>query len=113
MGRETTMKLIYTAVFTAIAIAMTGCNSSTPGWEEKNQALIKRHNLTARELSTLPQINHQSNLEPAKVSSVDKLISTELYPNVNAKMFWGTGAMGTILELGPGAKIPEEMLTAD
>jgi gluconolactonase len=114
MNRKITMKIIYTVVFATMAIAITQCNSSSaPEWQEKNQELIKQHNLNERELSSLPQTKHKSNLEPAKVTSLDKLISTELYPGVDAKIFWGTGTMGAILQLAPHAKIPEEELPAD
>jgi gluconolactonase len=108
------VKIICIAVLATMAIAMTQCNSpSAHEWQEKNQELIKQHNLTERELSSLPQTQHKSNLEPAKVTSLDTLINTRLHPDVDAKIFWGTGTMGAILQLGPNAKIPEEVLPAD
>ena len=108
------LKFIYAVVGFAIMVTMIGCNSSSaPEWKAKNEELIKQHNLTVREISTLPEVKHESNLEPAKVTSLDKSATTELYPDVNAKMFWGTGTMGAILEVAPNANIPEEVLPTD
>jgi len=97
---------------------LTHCTSTSntgpePEWAKKNKELIKEHNLTVRELSGLPKNSIESNIEAAKVKSVESLDSIQLYPGVNAKIFWGTGTMVAVLQLAPNAKIPEETLTAD
>jgi gluconolactonase len=99
-------------VLTAILILIR-CAPSLPEWEKKNTELIKKYNLTERQLSGLPKTSIESNLEPAKVTSMSSLDSTELYPGVKAKMFWGTGILVANLELAANATIPEEELPAD
>lgn len=97
-------------------IAITQCTSSSgaeAGWEQKNADLIAQYNLKKQELPSLPAAAVQSNLEAAKVTSIDGLDSAKLYPGVGAKMFWGNGTMITMLQLAPGAKIPEETVAAD
>ncbi|HEU5292967.1 MAG TPA: SMP-30/gluconolactonase/LRE family protein [Cyclobacteriaceae bacterium] len=100
--------------FLAVAISFTHCTRSTEAsWQAENDKLIKQHNLTVRELTGLPYASLKSNLEPSKVTSLDSLVSTELYPGVNASMFWGTGIVVTKLQLAPHATIPEETLPGD
>jgi len=109
-------KLICNSLLAALAFVFTQCTSTSqhePEWQKKNKELIAQHNLTVRELSGLPENSIESNLEPAKVKSIDNLDSTTLYPGVSAKIFWGSGTMVGVLQLSPGAKIPEEILPAD
>src|SRR5687768_6965395 len=91
-----------------IVVGGTCCNTTPiPEWQKKNQELIDKHKLTVRQLSALPITNINSNLEAAKVTSLDKLDSTVLYPGIQGKLFWGSGNMISILQLKPNAKIPE------
>lgn len=97
-------------------MALIRCtNSSGAGaeWEKKNKELIAEHKLTVREISGLPKSSVESSLEPAKVKSLKSQDSIQLHPGVNARMFWGSGTMITVLQLAPNAKIPEETLPAD
>lgn len=66
-----------------------------------------------RELSELPKTEIESNLEAGEVKSTDALGDVQLYPGVNAKLFWGSGNLVSILQLEPNATIPEETLSAD
>ncbi|TDH23497.1 cupin domain-containing protein [Segetibacter sp. 3557_3] len=96
--------------------AITQCTSTSapePAWGKKNAELISKYNLNVREISDLPKTTVASNLDPAMVKSLNNVDSTELYPGVNAKLFWGTGTMVGVLQLAPNATIPEEVLTAD
>ena len=106
------MKIMASAMLTALAIAMMQCTSA-PAWQTKNKELIKQYNLTERELSGLPKTSLESNLDAAKVTSLDSLAGTELYAGVKANIFWGTGIMVATLQLEPNAKIDEEELPAD
>jgi len=106
------MKIIASATLTALAIAMVQCTSA-PAWQTKNKEFIKQYNLTERELSGLPKTSLESNLDAAKVTSLDSLAGAELYPGVKANIFWGTGIMVATLQLEPNAKIEEEELPAD
>ncbi len=111
-----TNNLVANGLLAIGCICLAQCNSSSgtgASWQEKNEALIKQNKLTVRELSGLPESAIPSNLEPAKVTSLNKMDSVVLYPGVNAKLFWGSGTMITVLHLAPNATIPEEVLPAD
>jgi gluconolactonase len=116
MGAIRTNKIVFNGLLAVCFLSLTHCTSSSgsePGWQKKNEELIKQNNLTVKELPGLPKTTVASNLEPAKVTSVDQLDSIALYPGVKAKLFWGSGTMISILQLAPNAKIPEEVLPAD
>ncbi len=116
MKSTLTSKAVFSGLFAAIVIVLTYCTSASgpePEWAKKNQELIKQYELKVRELSGLPEPKVASNLEPAKVTSIDSLAKAALHPGVNAKIFWGSGIMVTILQLEPNAKISEEVLPAD
>ncbi len=109
-------KIAFYGLFAICFICLSRCTSTsdvTPKWQKKNQELVSKYNLTAREIAGLPKNSIESNLEAAKVTSVSNLDSFQLYPGVNAKLFWGSGTMISILQLSPNAKIPEETLPAD
>jgi len=113
--KSTPMKKVTIGSFLALIIlCLANCKSSTvPGWQQKNNELIKQYDLAERKLSGLPETTIASNLEPGKVKSLDSLASVSLHPGVTAKIFWGSGNMVSTLQLEPGAKIPEEVLPAD
>lgn len=96
--------------------SLTQCTSTSgteAGWAKKNEDLIAEHKLATREISGLPNNAIESNIEAAKVQSLDDIDSVMLHAGVNAKIFWGTGNMVSVLQLAPNAKIPEETLSAD
>ncbi|WPP48785.1 SMP-30/gluconolactonase/LRE family protein [Catalinimonas niigatensis] len=106
-------KLIISSIQAAILITTTFCTSSGPEWEQENEELISEHKLTVRELTHLPAAQIESNLEDGKVKKLSQMDNIELYPGVSARLFWGSGAMGSVLQLEPHAKIPEEELPTD
>jgi len=109
-------KIFFNVLLAVCLTCLTYCSSSpnsAPEWEKKNNELIAQYNLTVKEPSGLPKTIIASNIEPAKVTSLDKLDSVALYPGVNAKFFWGSGTMIGILQLAPNAKISEEVLPSD
>lgn len=114
MNRKITKNYISSIVLATLVVGLTTCKQApTPEWYTVNQNLIKQYNLTVRQLSGLPKMAMESNLNPADVTSLESLPRVELYPGVNAKIFWGTGTMVGVLELEPNAQIPEEILPAD
>jgi gluconolactonase len=116
MKSTRTIKAIFSSLLATIVIAFSHCTSASapePGWAKKNNELIKQYNLTESELAGLPESKVASNLEPAKVTAVDRLASAALHAGVNAKLFWGSGIMVATLQLEPNSKIPEEVLPAD
>jgi gluconolactonase len=109
-------KIVFKGLLAVTLIGLTHCTSSSgsiPEWQKKNEVLIRQYNLTEKNLSGLPKTTIASNLEAAKVKSLDKMDSIALYPGVNAKLFWGSGTMISVLQSAPNAKIPEEVLPAD
>jgi gluconolactonase len=109
-------KTIYGGFLIPILFILTSCSSGSgpePEWGKKNKELIKQYNLKMRELSGLPDPEVESNLVPAKVTSIDSLVNVALHPGVEAKMLWGSGILVSKLSLEPNAKIPEEVLPAD
>ncbi len=116
MRASLTYKIVCHGLLSISIIILTQCTSTSGSeaeWQKKNKELIAKYNLTENKLSGLPKATIASNLEPAKVTSLEKLDSFALYPDVNAKLFWGTGTMISILQMTPDAKIPEEVLPAD
>src|SRR5690606_27200546 len=108
-------KGIFKSILLVVTIfVMVHCKkSSVPDWQEINEKLITEHNLTVRELSDLPNNNIESNLEAGNVQNLDKLAKLELSEGVNAKIFWGTGNMVSVVEMNPNSQIPETVLPAD
>jgi len=107
-----TKKVISPGLLLLILVILAQCTSA-PEWQKKNNELIKKYSLTGRQLSGLPNTKVISNLEPGKVTSLDSITSTVLYPGVNAKIYWGSGTMAGILQLEPNAIIPEEVIPSD
>ena len=112
MKRTLTKKLIFPGLLVLIVILLAQC-ASAPEWQKKNNDLIKQYSLTERQLAGLPKTNVVSNLQAGKVTTLDSIANTVLYPGVNAKIYWGTGTMAGILQLEPNAKIPEEVLPSE
>jgi gluconolactonase len=112
--KKTLMKrIILSGILLASFLMMLTQCTSKPEWQQKNNELIKQYALTGRTLSGVPNTKIVSNLEDGKIKSLDNLESITLYPGVNAKLYWGNGALAGILSLEPNAQIPEEVLTAD
>jgi gluconolactonase len=111
MNRATSYSLMLTGLIT-----LANCTSTSrteTQWQNKNKELITKYNLSERELPGLPKATVASNLEAAKVMALEKLDSIQLYPGVNARLFWGTGTMISILQLAPNTRIADEVLPAD
>jgi gluconolactonase len=114
MTRTITTNVIGSALLAIIAFATTQCTSpSAPEWQQRNSELINQYNLTVRDLPGLPAHDIDSNLESGKVKNLDTVDSIELYPGVNARIFWGRGGMASILQLKPNSNTPEEVLPTD
>jgi len=115
MRSTLTNETFFKGLLVLSLFSLTQCTSTSgPGaeWTKKNEELIAEHKLAVREVSGLPTNSIQSNIEEAKVKSLDNMDSTTLYPGVIAKMFWGTGNMVAVIQLAPNAQIPEETLPA-
>lgn len=105
-------KIILPALITVALVIIAGCTSA-PEWQKKNSELIKQNALTIRQIPDLSKTRVTPSLEPGKITGLDSIADTELYPGVKAKIFWGSGTMAGILQLEPNARIPEEVLPSD
>ena len=107
--------IVQTGVCMMLVFGLSQCSStsSLPEWQQKNEELIRQHNLNKRELSGITEPAVESNLESGKVKGSDSLASVTVHPGITAKIFWGSGNMVSTLQLEPNAKIPEEVLMAD
>lgn len=112
MKAEFTERTILTVLLALLIIIMPQCTSA-PEWQKKNNELIKQNALTVRTIKGLPKTGVTSNLEAGKVTNLESLSATTLYPGVNAKLYWGTGVMTCVLNLDPNTQIPEETLPVD
>jgi gluconolactonase len=112
--KTTSMKrIIVSGLFLAsFLMILTQCTSK-PEWQKKNNELIKQYSLVGRTLTGVPSTKISSNLKDGKVTSLDSLKSTVLYPGVDAKLYWGNGALAGVLTLEPNAQVPEEVLSSD
>lgn len=112
MKRIIASRILLPGLLVSALIMMNQCTPA-PEWKKKNDELIKQYSLTGRELPGLPKTKVISNLEAGKVTSLESITDTELYPGISAKLYWGTGTMTAILQLAPDARIQEEVLPAD
>ena len=112
MNRKYIIQIITSTLFIALVAVLTQCTKA-PAWQAKNDELIKQHNLTKRELTGLFESPLQSNLDHEKVTNLERMTTTTLYPGIDAKIVWGTGAMVARLQLEPNATVPEEKLATD
>jgi gluconolactonase len=97
-------------------VMVFSCNSpSAPiaAWQQKNDSLIKVHQLVERKIEELPHIDIPSIAAAGEVMNAGNLDSVLLHPGVQARIFTGKGAMVSVLELKSEAVIPEEQLPAD
>ncbi|HOU03009.1 MAG TPA: SMP-30/gluconolactonase/LRE family protein [Bacteroidales bacterium] len=112
MKQQSTKSIILAGLTVMIAITLSQCTKA-PEWQKKNKDLIKQYALAERQLTGLPKIKLESNLDPGIVTNLDNISNTTLYPGVEAKIYWWSGTMVAVLQLKPGAKIPEEVLPSD
>lgn len=109
-------KVLIAGMFFGFVCFLSNCgtvSSPSSDWEQLNGELIKKYELKVRSLTGLPGTTITSNLEPAKVNNLNEQDSIQLYPGVDAKLFWGSGTMIDLLTLQPGTKISEETLPSD
>jgi gluconolactonase len=112
MNRKFIIHINPLMILFPIMVVMVQCVNG-PKWQEKNDELITQHNLAKRELAGLPESLIRSNLNEEQVKSLDSIGTTQLYPGVNANIFWGSGITVARLQLEPNAEISEEVLPAD
>jgi gluconolactonase len=113
MKTKSMKKFVLFGLLPALTLLILTQCSTAPEWQKKNTELIKQYSLTVRQLTDLPKTNVVSDLQPARVTSLDSIATTTLYPGVTAKLYWGMGTMAGILQLEPNAKVPEEVLPND
>jgi gluconolactonase len=109
-----TNKTVIYSLLVIFFITLARCSSvDASEWQKKNEELIEKYDLKVRQIAGVPSPTIASNLEAAKVTNLDSMNGTTLHPGVDAKLFWGSGNMVSVLQMAAGATIPEETLTAD
>lgn len=107
-----TQRFITSALTVLLALTLSQC-TDVPEWQKKNKELISQYSLTERQLTGIPKIKMDSNLDPGVVTTLNNIPVTTLHQGVEARIYWWSGAMVAVLQLEPGAKIPEETLPSD
>lgn len=105
-------RFITAGLTVLLALTLTQC-TDVPEWQKKNKELISQYSLTERQLTGIPKIKTGSNLDPGVVTNLDNIPVTALHQGVEARIYWWSGTMVAVLQLEPGAKIPEEILPSD
>ncbi len=113
MKTKSMKKLFFSGLLLVLPVLMLNQCTQVPEWQKKNTELIRQYALTGRELPGLPKTKVASNLEAGKVTSIDAIAAVNLYPGVNARLYWGTGTLAGVLQFEPNAQIPREVLSSD
>jgi gluconolactonase len=111
--RQKSLKSIILAGLAFVTVIILSQCTNAPEWQKKNKELIKQYALTERQLTGLPKVKLESNLDPGIVTNLGNIPTTTLYPGVEARLYWWSGTMVAVLQLRAGAKIPEEVLPSD
>ena len=72
MGTRSKNKIVIAGLLVISLIVLTYC-SSVSEWDKKNQELIEQYDLQVRQVAGVPNSTIASNLEPARVKSLDSL----------------------------------------
>lgn len=105
---------VFTSVLISVLIVFSGCsNKKAPAWKAVNDKLIKENNIQVRERSDMPETGITPNLQEGKVTSIDSVASIEIAPGVTSKVYWGKGAMVSIVTMLPNSEIPTETLASE
>ena len=112
LGKKMHKILRFAVILTFPFLFLSQCAIKSD-WKYVNAKLIKQYDLKGRVRSDIPDTKVISNLEPGKVTNIETLALTELYPGVKANIYWGKGNLINLMTLEPNAEIPEEILPAD
>ncbi|MFC2113242.1 SMP-30/gluconolactonase/LRE family protein [Bacteroidota bacterium] len=106
-------RILTSVMILSLSVLFLSQCTSKPEWYQVNQQLIKQYDIKVRDRSDIPNTGITSNLDQGKVTSIETLPQTELYPGVTAKLYWGAQNLISVMEMEPNAEIPEEVLPAD
>lgn len=112
------MKLKMTIQKTMWAICLlliiSACKTEKqPEWADVNQKVIAEYEVQGRTRTDVPDTGIESNLEDATVTNLKNLESVTLGDGVTAKVYWGMGALMALVELEPGASMPERTIEGE
>ena len=65
------------------------------------------------ERSDMPENGITPSLQAGKVTSTESVTTIEIASGVTSKVFWGKGAMVSIITMLPNSEIPKETLTSE
>ncbi|MBW3470294.1 SMP-30/gluconolactonase/LRE family protein [Arthrospiribacter ruber] len=107
------LKSVYLTFIAGTFFCFCQCNPPSENWVKKNETLIEKYGLEKRILDQDLNTDIYASLDAGQVVNLNSFENHELYPGVQAKFFWGTGAMVAILNLAPQAEIPGEAVLSD
>lgn len=98
------------AALAGLVITVTGCSrQDSPAWADRNQAVIKEHNVTGR-TRELPKVSVPLALADGEPVLAANLPTANFAPGVNARLAWGRGALLERLTMSGGSEYPEQKL---
>lgn len=84
-----------------------------PEWADLNQKIIAEYDVQGRTRTDVPDTGIESNLEDATVTNLKNLETVTLGEGATAKVYWGMGALMALVELEPGASMPERTIEGE
>lgn len=107
-----TMKKTFWAV--CLLSVATACKTDKkPAWADLNDKIIAEYEVKGRTRTDVPDTGIISNLEDAKVTNLRDLKTVSLADGVNAKVYWGRGALMALVELEAGTSMPERTIEGE
>jgi gluconolactonase len=106
-------KTVFSVLVSCTLICFSKCTPSSNHWHQKNEALIEKYGLEKRTIENNLGADTHSSLEAGSVVNLKSLDNHQLQQGVQAKVFWGTGAMVALLELEPLTEIPDEVVSTE
>ena len=107
-----TMKKTFWAL--GLLLVISACKTDKkPAWADLNENIIAEYEVKGRTRTDVPDTGIHSNLEDAKVTNLKDLKTVSLADGVNAKVYWGMGALMAVVELEAGASMPERVIEGE
>lgn len=113
MYMKSYQKTVNAAFIASFIFCASQCSLPSKNWEKKNNMLIEKYGFEKKAVENNVDAGISSNLEAGSVVNLKSFEDQILYQGVKAKILWGAGAMVTILELEPHAKIPDELVPSE
>lgn len=109
-----TEKTVFHCLLPFLFLTLSCSNSTNkPEWEKRNNELIEKYGLAKREITYNGSSTIESSLEIGQSKNLSQIKNIELLPGVEAKIFWGSKSMVSVIEMDPNTKLQPEKLPAN